>query len=202
MKKKQKYYPYKRAKITAKAVLFTIFISCYLSTNTVAQELTRTFKNLGNDTIVLKIDGKVLEKIPSKTKATLKVNYKDRIDIEVPSKPAHRWYPIYINEMKDRGSYSIKARTPFDDQHRLTRGGVKAVKYFEQNLNGIRIDQFDPYVVGNSFLATKIFKGLESDSYDYQTSTHDFYLSDGFLYNGDLKVNRGQDKEKTHRRKK
>ena len=166
-------------------IYFLIAFFCItLQLDSTGQVLNRVFENRSNDPIILKVKGKVIATIPNRAHQTVQVNFKDRVDVEVPSNSKLKWYPIYINEMADRGKIKISPRQPYDQVPWSQRGGRASVIFFEQNVNGIHIKNYDPFVIYKSFESTRIFAGINPDCLDYEKYSDDEYLADGFKYNG------------------
>lgn len=172
-----------------------ILLFCFsIQSDLFGQVLTRIFDNRGDDPIELLVDGKVIATIKNRQSLPVKVNFGDRIDVNVPGRSELKWYPIYINEMEDRGKIKIKPRVPYDQVTWAQRGGRADVLFFEQNVNGIHIKDYDPFVVFKSFKSTRIFAGIHADCLDYEKFSNDRYLVDGFEHNGPTPYATGEKK--------
>jgi hypothetical protein len=172
----------------------TIFFCFSGQSDLSGQVLTRIFDNQSTEAIELLVDGKVIATIPQLTAQPVDVNFRDKVEVNVPNKKEWRWYSIYINELEDRGPIKIKPKVPWDQVTWATRGGRAPSVFFEQNVNGVHIEKYDPFVIHNSFEPTRIFAGIHEGCMDYIKNSGEEYYVDGFNYNGPTPYGTGEKK--------
>jgi len=169
-----------------KTLLILLLVT--LSSTLFAQQVTKTFKNRSSDRIELKRQNQVIGSIDPEKEIQLTVKVGDVIDVFVPDVPEKKWYPIYINEAKDRGKINIRPNIPWGDLD--SRRRFEKPLGYGNNFDGVLITQYDPFAVVRSFSSFPIFKGLKNSSYDYEIRETQIMV-DGFFYNGTNQIGDG-----------